>query len=341
MPPLWTNNGTNPSPKQNMGRNIPNQTRQIPHKIQKIHRSTHFIKGVSLFFSLEKISNRKIFNGKNSHGKTACWNTVRGKVKGSMTVEAAIVLPLFLFFFLNMGCAIELIRLHGNLELALCDVANRMAVYGCAVQDKDTESAKALQKLMDIGVTYTYVKGEIKDYVGKDYLEQSPVAGGADGLVFLESDIFTEKDELELIVTYKVQPFISIAGFRPFRMANRYYGHLWNGYRLPGETNAQETEDMVYVTENGKVYHEKLDCSHLSLSIREVGSGEVYRLHNENGERYVPCQKCGGGLTPGSVCITLDGTGIHNNRNCPGLKRTVKTISRKDAGNYRPCRRCA
>ena len=33
-----------------------------------------------------------------------------------MTIEASIVLPLFLFFFLNLGCAIEMIRLHGNLQ---------------------------------------------------------------------------------------------------------------------------------------------------------------------------------------------------------------------------------
>lgn len=332
MPPLWKHNGINPSPKQIRGGNRPNQNKQLPQTIKVVlHKSTHFIKGVSLFVSLVKVLHGKIFRGKIS----------RGKVNGSMTVEAAVVLPLFLFFFLNMGCAIEIIRLHGNLELALCDVGNRMAVYGCMAGEKDAESAKVLHKLTDIGVSYTYVKGEIKDYVGEDYLEQSPMAGGADGLVFLESDIFTEQDEIELIVTYKVQPFVAIVGFKPFRMANHYYGHLWNGYRLPEEKQETETEDIVYVTETGKVYHEQLNCSHLSLSIREVSHGEAYRLRNENGERYELCHKCGRETVRGMVYITLDGTGIHNNRNCPGLKRTIKTILRKDAGGYRPCRRCA
>ena len=40
-------------------------------------------------------------------------------VRGSMTVEAALVLPLFCFFVISMGNAIEIIRLHGNLEVAL------------------------------------------------------------------------------------------------------------------------------------------------------------------------------------------------------------------------------
>ena len=40
-------------------------------------------------------------------------------VRGSMTVEAALVLPLFCLFVISMGNAIEIIRLHGNLEVAL------------------------------------------------------------------------------------------------------------------------------------------------------------------------------------------------------------------------------
>ena len=51
------------------------------------------------------------------------------KVPASMTVEAAIVLPLFLFFFLNLMSSIEMIRLHGNLQLALWETGNRMTVY--------------------------------------------------------------------------------------------------------------------------------------------------------------------------------------------------------------------
>ena len=44
------------------------------------------------------------------------------KRQAGMTVEAAVVLPLFLLFFLNLSCAMEMIRLHGNLQLALQDV---------------------------------------------------------------------------------------------------------------------------------------------------------------------------------------------------------------------------
>ena len=51
-------------------------------------------------------------------------------VRGSMTVEAALVLPLFCFFVISMGNAIEIIRLHGNLEVALWNVGRQIGVYG-------------------------------------------------------------------------------------------------------------------------------------------------------------------------------------------------------------------
>ena len=50
-----------------------------------------------------------------------------------MTVEASIVLPLILFFFMNLASSIEMIRLHGNLQLALWETGNELIVYGYAL----------------------------------------------------------------------------------------------------------------------------------------------------------------------------------------------------------------
>lgn len=284
-----------------------------------------------------------------------CRNYIKGillfasgrKIGASMTVEAAVALPLFLVFFLNLGCAVELIRLHGNLELALFDVGNRMSVYGYVLSEakedavqEDAERESWLAEIEDIAFTCTYVKKELVSYVGKNYLEHSPIAGGADGLQFWESEIFTGNDTFEVIATYQAAPFSQIAGFRPFRMANRYYGHLWNGYRIPGTEMANEDVDVVYIAENGTVYHEDRNCSHLLLAIQEVTLQEAYAGRNANHERYVLCELCGDGCTGGKVYITEDGKGIHSIQSCAGLKRTVHSVKREDAKGYKPCERC-
>ena len=288
-----------------------------------------FIKGISLLISREK------------------------PVAGSMTVEASIVLPLFFFFFLNVGSAIEMIRLHGNLTLALWNTGNEMAVYGHVFSETDadreegqmekqesgsqTEGENAL--LADIILSGTYVKGRVMDYLGEGYLENAPLRQGADSLLFLESDILRADDTFEIVVTYSVSPVSTLAGFPAFRMANKYYGHLWTGYEIPAEDFAKE--EYVYVTENGQVYHLTNTCTHLKLSIRQVNLEEALLSRNNNGEKYEACEKCCEGSSTNTVYITSEGDCYHFQRECSGLKRTIYYVPLSQVEDYRECMRCA
>ncbi len=272
-------------------------------------------------------------------------------VTGSMTVEASIVLPLFFFFFLNVGSAIEMMRLHGNLELALWNVGSRMAVYGhllteSEMQEKDTEMIQNNELRRDVGVVLpdivlsgTYVKGQVIDYLGEDYLEQSPLKKGAGSLVFLESDILNGGDTFEIIATYDVSSVSTLSGFRSFRMANKYYGHFWNGYEIPIEDYAQE--EYVYVTENGAVYHLTDTCTHLKLSISRVSFRDAVSKRNANGKRYQACEKCCDRVVTNPVFITKEGDCYHFIRECSGLKRTIYHVPVSQVADYRVCSRCS
>ena len=174
-------------------------------------------------------------------------------VRGSMTVEAALVLPLFCLFVISMGNAIEIIRLHGNLEVALWNAGRQIGVYGALPEG---QQGSADHRLEAVAVSYTYVKEQIEEQLGEEYLEMSPLDGGSDGLQFLESDI--EGDIYTINMTYRIAGISQLSGFKKFRMANRYYGHMWNGYEIP----EAEDEEYIYVTENGRVYHTNRECTH-------------------------------------------------------------------------------
>lgn len=262
-----------------------------------------------------------------------------------MTVEASIVLPLFLFFFLNLGCAVEMIRLHGNLQLALWQIGSKMAVYGYVLDSGEMpENGEGWWgDLAGAVVSSTYVKGQVVNSVGADYLNESPLTDGAASLQLWESDIFGSDDEIDIVVTYSVSPWIRLVGFRPFRMANRYYAHIWNGYRLSGSEEEEETEQTVYVTENGTVYHMTMECTHLSLSVRQVPAFRIDDMRNQQGGRYYSCSKCAGGmLAPNVFYITEEGDRYHYSAECSGLKRTTSsmTLEQALAAGYRPCSRC-
>lgn len=258
-------------------------------------------------------------------------------VKASMTVETALVLPLFCFFMIHMGSAIEMIRLHGNLEVALWDAGRQVGIYGGLLdegQNADGEEENSEDRLGTVAISYSYVKNQIRNQLGEEYLEQSPLEHGIDSLQFLESR--TEDDICEIVVTYGISPLTEALEFRKFRMANRYYGHLWNGYEIPG---TEDAEEYVYVTEGSEVYHTSSECTHLRLSIRWVEEADIPK-------GYHPCEKCMGQKKEDTVTedagyyICTEGECYHRRRDCPGLRRTVFRIARKDAGSYRECNRC-
>ena len=256
---------------------------------------------------------------------------LENSVRASMTVETALVLPLFCFFMIHMGSAIEMIRLHGNLEVALWDAGRQAGMYGEVLatgEDSDDD------RLGTVALSYIYIKEQIRKQLGEEYLEQSPLAQGIDSLQFLESS--RKNDCYEIVVTYKISPLLPALGFWDFRMANRYYGHIWNGYKIPGTETEQE---YVYVTEDSEVYHRNKECTHLKLSVQQVQMTELPR-------GYTPCEKCVDRengkptLGDGIYYICTEGERYHNRRDCPGLKRTVYRIAIADTDGLRECSRC-
>ncbi len=304
------------------------------------------------------------------------------ELRAGMTVEAAVVLPLFLFFFMNLACSVEMIRLHGNLQLALWKTGNELAVYGYvldsgvqpqAVRADGTQTVRiqaagewaeevqrqgAASGEMQSGSGQTegeqeekwwgrlsgeifssaFVKAQLVSLLGKDYLDASPLRSGADSLMLWESEVFGAGDTIDLVVTYSVAPLTKTVGFLSFRMANRYYGHIWNGYEVSGQVHVGEA---VYVAENAQVYHLDRNCTHLRLSVKKIRAEELNAARNNYGKRYSVCEKCVDGKRVEIIYITGEGDKYHYNRDCPGLKRTFSAMLKSDAEKrYRPCSRC-
>lgn len=322
----WKLSTKNQNPSPTYQRNLPIQdSARNPESVQGNHRGyphiiSYFMERISLLTSLSR------------------------KVNASMTVEASVLLPMFLFFFLNLGCAIEMIRLHGNLQLALWQIGSKLSVYGYAMSTGEMPEGKAgednwWQELTGATFASTYVKAQVKKSVGEEYLNHSPLTDGASGLQFWESTICGSEDEIDIMVTYSVSPWSRMIGFSPFRMMNRYYAHIWNGYALSGET--EETQ-IVYITESGTVYHLTRGCTHLQLSVRTISAAGVNDARNQYGGKYYPCEKCTGASQPGVFYITDEGNRYHYERECSGLKRTIYTLRFEDATaqGYRACSRC-
>lgn len=150
-------------------------------------------------------------------------------------------------------------------------------------------------------------------------------------------------EEITLPDAYSYQPISSVIPLPKVYMVNTVKVHAWIGreHTAFGEGEAHETEPMVYLTENGSVYHKDLNCSHLNLSVTEISGSSVSSRRNAYGEKYHACESCSQGQKPaGTVYVTEKGNRYHNSASCSGLKRTVRLVKESEAGDVHACSRC-
>lgn len=261
-------------------------------------------------------------------------------LRASMTLEAAIVLPLFLFFVLNLLSAIEMLRLHGNLTWALHETGGKLAIYGHAYGQAMPDGDGPADALGDVVFSYLYIREKIKDTLGERYLRTSPLRGRA-GILFSRADIM-EDDRIDLVITYGMKLPFAMGELGEIRTYNCYYARAWTGYDVAGiAEHPEEAGAYVYVTETGGVYHSRRNCGHLTRHVRSAPREEAALLRNESGQRYTACARCGEGEEE-IIFVTEDGNRYHGDRACGGLKRTIYAISAEAAAQrgYPPCSQC-
>ena len=262
------------------------------------------------------------------------------KCKASMAVEAAIAIPFFLFFIMNILFAFDMLRLHSNLMGAMHQVGNKMAFHGYAYQQAEEAGITLPKELSSVIMSQGYVRNKVITTLGSDYLDHTCLVAGTSGLQFLKSSIMQE-DIIDIIATYRVRPFIKVIGFPDFPMENRYYGRAWTGYDVVGGQGGEHKGyPIVYVADTGVVYHITRNCTYLCPSIEMISMGMKEEVRNENGGKYYACERCGSNGMQPILYITLQGNRYHCSLQCSGLKRTIYAVHLSEVGGKGQCSKC-
>ncbi len=290
------------------------------------------LKRVSLIISRK--NRRGIASGKKKEERKL-WKGA----KGSVTLEAAFSLPFFLFAVLNLLFAINMIGTQSRLNAALHQTGNKMAFYGYLYEH--TVAGALPESLAGVALTSVYARSQILEYAGRSYLDQSCIVDGAGGISMAGSSVMGEGDMIDLQVSYKVKPFVSLMGFQGFAMRQRYYGRAWTGYDVTSHVSDTRQEDpMVYITRTGIVYHRDRNCTYLNPSVETVTRSEAGSRRNQSGGRYYACEICDGDRSQGQVYITSQGSSYHSRIQCSGLKRTIYTVPLSEVQGRGGCSKC-
>lgn len=290
--------------------------------------------------------------------------------KGSFTVECALIFPLFLYAMLAVMYFFQIYHLHDVLQQAITKEGLNIARYGYVYQyiedyeenhsisestgedsGKDSNQSAGENGVSDTlknllitrGINGAFFQLKLLDYVDEDYLNNSIIKGGVNGISALFSTFMGDDDCIDIVLSYYIKPPVALPGTGNFFILQRVTLRGWSGYRpeIKAENNEEGGEGYAYITESGSVYHVFEDCTYLKLSIQEASLSEIKNLRNISGGKYYPCELCyGKGNTFSKVYITDTGDRYHPDINCSALKRTVIKIPLSETGGRSLCKRC-
>ncbi len=213
------------------------------------------------------------------------------KKTASMTVEAAVVLPLFLFAVMNLISVMEIYRLQSNMNMKLHQTAKEMAMI---------EGAAGLADESDcIDLVYPYQAKPYVVAVGfSEFMMYSRMRTRAWTGYAVENVQPTEAEETVYVTEYgEVYHTTSRCSYLKLTIRavdlRDVIGLKNEGeacYTACGNCGSDVT-NTVFVTRYGTRYHATLQCSSLKRTVREIPLSQT-------GAR-VACKKCAGGSITG------------------------------------------
>lgn len=244
------------------------------------------------------------------------------RYRASLTIEAAFVLPLFVFCLALFLGLFRVLGAEVHVEKAVSCATERLAVSGVFEES-------SANHMLDGAVGNRWIRQILK----QEGCPEEYFKNGYQGIFLdlLQSD--------EKFVRYRARYQINLPMGAFFKqtvsVVQIVSSRKWNGW----VEDAKSGEEWVYITETGKVYHKTASCRYLDLSIQAVSVKQISKLRNKDGSKYSRCsctEYAGGEM----VYITDYGTEYHGGLNCRKLKRTVYRVQKSETGNKGACSKC-
>lgn len=233
---------------------------------------------------------------------------------GSITVEAALIVPLCFFFLYLM------------LSLGMSYITEQR-VHEALVQ---TARAVAKETAMDEekGVFFVRAKLLFRQYCT---VNSARIKGGMQGISFRNSEQRSTNQEVVLRVSYQITIFVPLFGTQNIKVKDEVRHRVYDGY------HPQNREDLpdgyVYMTEQGEVYHTNPNCRYLAIKSVPVTEEETYRDKRN-------CRLCRNHPLTGRY-ITIAGDCIHRDAGCSAIHRSVRLVKKDKVQDTPLCSVCA
>lgn len=237
---------------------------------------------------------------------------------GSITVETAIILPIFIFALVGLLSLGQLFIIDESINRGVTESARHIA----------KQNTKALG-VAGLGVTF-------RNYVKDHELNQLYFGGSISKVSFVGSYYDDTEDMIYIKSSSKIKIAMPFLPKYSINLVHKIKQKSFTGYNY--REDEVESDPFVYVTEAQTVYHDNRECTHLVLSIEAIYDVKGFLASNK---KYKPCERCDNKKQDSVLYITKDGDAYHLTISCSGLKRTIRRIRKSEVGGLSLCQRCA
>lgn len=240
--------------------------------------------------------------------------------KGSYTVEAAVVIPLFAMYLVTILFFFPIMEIQCAVDEALMYAGRKTAVESCVMESEEllalSAEAYMLYALRDNSLVEKYLKH------------------GAWGIQFWKSSF--DGEDIILHAEYIVKLPFSFGEIGEITLSSQNRFRKWSAGRT-----LEESGEYVYVTENGEVYHKNINCRSIRLSVKSSTIESISFLRGKDGQRYYECNQCvWTDEKKERIYYTDYGTLYHKDIACSAIKRMIEKIRLEEIGGKRPCSFC-
>lgn len=289
----------------------------------------------ALFQETKKDVPLQVHNSSNPKMKKGLKEGVKHCLFGSLSIEAAVSLTLFLFFTVFLTVPMELLNTQRQVQMVLESEARKMTQQAWLFfREEETEESSG-EILFAQGAAALLLERKIRDAVGEGRLTQLDCSA---------TEISADGEWIDLRASYKAGLPFSV--FRPagISMSSRSRRRSWvgrEGGRKFGEMEENGQQRMVYVGRDSVRYHSSPECHYLSNHLIPVTLEQVGRKRNESGEAYRPCSVCGGASEPGDIVYLFsNGECYHRRRDCSSLSSYIRQVPLSEVEYLGACSYC-
>ena len=289
--------------------------KQSPHEKNSNYKQKHKMRFSPEFFTL--IPQKKIQLTGKSIFLIPC-------LRAGATVEATLIMPVILSFFLFFYRVIFIILIHSMMGAEVYDIGNKIVTYS---YENETEPTDYFLKDAEVkAMAEALMRKKVSESFYKDRITE---------LTCSLSGRNRATDEIEVVAVYKIKSTIDFFSKKGIRLTNRFHGRLFTGFK-----NTNEDTEYVYITKGSEVYHKSPDCRAINVEVFSISKEALPKKRNKSGGKYYKCTQCRDKGDGTVFYITEYGNKYHTNHDCYEINKSAYRVPMREVEDRRLCFYC-